>query len=425
MEKIPSIESPVLEKLPFEEEPSFLEKHINTFFNEITKADDLSPEKIKTGVKTAFNEVGIEVMKRVKPTIEKASRFKRLEIIERCIQETAYYYADLHDELLEISLLAEGSQNITSEKIIEIREEIKDTLTTYEGRTLLSMYVNRNKTFDSKTYNTENAALQQFLAKYYIRNSDNMEKIGPRLDTFGKKIFEKVFGKSERDEDHPYEQIKKGVISLAEATMHLESQGNRVFFPPPRIDAEKEIDLFAIEGSLAERFENELSDLFSRNFSIEELSSKNIDPEILKNIRIIQVKTCRPLLEKYIDTRKDYEQTPTPLEKILEETTLNTIDLGETNEKIIKETTFQTNTISGIGNHRSRVAVLSCDVIPTGAVVSYSSDYEVANNLKGSKKAIAEDLKEAISFFRRAPRDITKKSYLYVNHTNEILETKE
>jgi hypothetical protein len=428
MERMPMFEDNTLEQIPQEEsviqkEQPYWKKFTNIFFNEITKTDNPSPEKIENEVKKAFNGVGVETAERFGKTLEKARKLECIQVVEACVDRMALDYADLHDELVEMSLLAEGSQHITPERMAEVRKETKIALETQRGRTLLLMYTNRRKAPDNKTHYGENAALQQALAQVYLSNSNNIDVIGPRLDTFGKKLFEKRFGNEEE-----YERIKKGVISLAEAHMHLESQGNKVFFPPPKIDAERGIDLFSIEGSVASRFENEINNLFSRNFSIEELNEKNLDPELLKSIRGVQVKTRHHLLEKYVDTYKNHRQEPVSLEQVLEETSLNNIDLGGTNQKVLEGTTFQTSTIAGIGNHRSRAVILSCNSSERNKAsysASYSSDYEAPNNLRGPKKEMAKDFQEAVSFFGQAPKEITKMSYLYIDHTEDIIKTAE
>lgn len=371
-----------------EESPELKEVLSERFLDVLAK--NPSTEKIVQELKNRFNEMETATKSAFDKSLDLTRAPERVKIVESFTEKTALEYISLHKKLVGMLDLMPELEGAEREQIIE---ESQKTVAFYEGHTLLSFYVNRHsekkKSVDSLIKNTENAALQQSLAKYYLRHRDDLDEIEPRLDTYGKKAF----GSKE-----DYEGFKRGVVNLANAYQHLESMGHEVFFPPPRMDAQQAIDLFYIEKSACEEF-GDVAKMFSRkNFSAEDFAG--LDPSLLSHIYGVQVKTRHNLQETYEDLYRDPHK-PKSLNQILEEMSLDKSCFDCLDEDVVRNTKVLSNSMKGVTNHESLATMFICPPIKGR---SYSFHGDPSENMdatdRRTKKA-RDDIQELITFLGR------------------------
>jgi hypothetical protein len=248
---------------------------------------------------------------------------------------------------------------------------------------------------------SEIAALQQSMAKYYLRNADLMGQIGGRLDKY---FFENVFKGSDRD----FNSYKYGVINLANACLHLESKGFRVFFPPARLDARNQIDLVCVEETAMAEFEYEVNEFFTRGYSIEDLSS--IDPALAAHVYVTQVKSRGNLAQTY----KDISQEGSTLTDVIQAQSLSESHFDELDADIIEKTRVSTNELKGVTSNQSRAVVYTCPPVRGRSFVYRSGMSDnMHNELGRSEQKFRDDTREAIAFAGQAVHSVAK-AYIYV-----------
>ena len=362
-----------------------------------------STKDIAGKIKGSFNEMETATYKAFSESIDSAKGPERVEKIEAFVDLSALEYISLHEKLTEDLELADLDEN-EREEIFQISQE---TAAFCEGRSLLALYANRNnekkKSMSSLPKNTENAALQQSLAKYYLRHSDNLDEIEPRLDRYGKKAFG-----SEED----YESFNRGVVSLTDAYRHIESMGYDVFFPPPKMDAEQAIDLFYTDEQAQEYFDGDMESFFSKNFSMDDLTRLN--PEIRSHIYGVQVKTRHNLKNTYEDLFEDHLSKLERFEDMLNELSVNNVHVGF-NEKISEATEFSSNETEGMRKENSLAMMFKR---PPVEKASYSSNGELYEDEDPRKNKIIKDLQEIGSFF--CQNSIFGSAYILVEHIRSL-----
>ena len=358
-----------------------------------------STKDIAGEFKRSFNEMETVTYKTFSEVIDSARGFERREKIKAFVNLSALEYISLHEELTENLELADLDENERE----EIFQTSQETAAFCEGRSLLALYANRNnekrKGMSSLDKNTENAALQQSLAKYYLRYSDNLDEIEPRLDKYG----EKVFGSKEE-----YESFNRGVVSLTDAYRHIESMGHKAFFPPPEMDAGQAIDLFYIDKNAQEYFDGDMESFFSKNFSMDDLAS--LDPEVRSHIYGVQVKTRHNLKNTYEDFFENHLSRSEKFEDMLNELSVNNVHVGF-NENISEATEFSSNETEGLRKENSLAMMFKR---PPVEEVSYSSDGELYEDEDPRKNKIIKDLQEIGSFF--CQNSIVGSAYILVEH---------
>ena len=377
------------------------EEFISNRFWEILDKNPLTKE-IVGEIKNNFNELVKVDNKVFGDSLDSSKNIERLDLIKAFTEKTTLDYFSLNEKFIEnLDFVSE----LNEEDRKEIIQESKNTSILCEGRTLLSFYAKRNlekkKSIDSSARNTEKAALQQSLAKYYLRHFDDLENIESRLDNYGKKLL---------DSEEEYESLKRGVVSLANAYKHLESMGNDVFFPPPEMDAKREIDLLCVENSDDGSF-GEIEKAFLKgNFSIEDL--KELDPVLLSHISGVQVKTGHNLEEIYGNLCHNFDN-PESLEELLEKMSLDESCFDCLPEKVVKETTVFLNLIkNGVHHYESIATIFKCPSIKRSPY-SYNENFpEKISEMERKIKKVVNDIQASVSFSGQIPE--IGSEYLFV-----------
>ena len=363
-----------------------------------------STKKIVGEIKNHFNEMERSTNRAFDDSLDSAKNPERLGLIKDFAEVKTLEYFSLHEALIEkLDFVSE----LTEEEKEEIIQESGNTAVLYEGRTLLSFYANRNnekkKSINSPVRNTENAALQQSLAKYYLRHPDDLENIEQRLDNYGKKVL---------GSEEEYESLKRGVISLANAYKHLESLGNNVFFPPPEMDALQEIDLLCIENSDDGGFGETEKAFFNSNFSVEEL--KKLDPDLLSCVYGVQVKTGHNLEEIYGNIGHGFDN-PETLDELLEEMSLDESCFDCLDENVVKETTVFSNLVKdGVNHCKSIATIFKCPSVERSPYSYNENFYEKITAMDQKIKKVVNDIQSSVNFSRQIPE--IGSEYLFVEN---------
>ena len=301
-------------------------------------------------MKVRFNEMEVVTKRAFDDSLESARSHERLEIIDLFARRSALHYRSLQKIMVEMLELA---THLSEEEVDEVIKESHKIAVFYEGHTLLSFYANRTgldkRGVDSLKRNTENAALQQYMARFYLENSGELEDVEKKLDSYGKRAFGSEIG---------YEAFKKGVISLADAYNHMESLGRRAFFPPPKMDAEIEMDLISVDSEVYDKNADELEEFFNSNFSLKDL--KELESKFDAPVYGVQVKTRHGLKDIY----PDIEEGEKGLDEILKELSLSQDDLDGLDSRVIEETKVSSSNIESVTGGGSSAVVFSCEPIP-------------------------------------------------------------
>lgn len=367
-----------------------------------------SVEKIVEGIKSQFNEVETATNNSFNKSLDLAKSPERVRLIELFAEKTGLDYFSLHENFVEMLDLVPDLKEEEREKIIQ---ESEKTLALCEGRTLLSFYANRNpenkKKLTSPDTNTEKAALQQSLAKYYLHHSDKLEGIQVRLDNFGKKAL---------GSEEEYERIKRGVFSLANAYQHLESMGHQVFFPPPEMDARREIDLLYVENLSSENLSETEKAFFNGNFSVEELA--NLDPSLLSRVSGVQVKTGHNLKETYGNLFHSLDN-PEPLKDVLQGASLDESCFDCLSEEVVKKTTVSLSLVrKGVGHCKSLATVFACPSVEKSPYSSNENFYEKMRTMSRKAQEIIKNVQSSVNFSEQVPRGIGS-AYVFVEGLSE------
>ncbi len=357
-----------------------------TLLEKEPKAEDIVKE-----IKTRFNEMETVTKRAFDDSLESVSSHERLRMVDLFARRSALDYISLHKTLVEMLDFASYLSEEEKETIIE---ESQKTAKFFEGHTLLSFYANRKglekkKSIDSLKRNTENAALQQFMAQYYLRHFDNLENIEGKLDSYGRRAFG-----SEED----YESFKRGVVSLADAYSHIESMGKKAYFPPPRMDAENEIDLISIDPDTNEEKKEEIEEFFYKDFSLNDLVEFGSNLE--SSVYGIQVKTRHKLK----DTYKEVDDSGLKLNDLLKDLPFDGEDFEGLDSKVVEDTEIHLNNTESVTGKNSSAIIFSCEPVSERSFTFGGvSEEDVLNkkNIDKNTKKIASDIQEISTFMGR------------------------
>ncbi|MCK5096346.1 MAG: hypothetical protein KAR24_03265 [Candidatus Pacebacteria bacterium] len=378
------------------------EKPLRRFEKEIEK--DPSPENTLRKMKDCFNQTEGAVKRMFDEVVLNAGKYERVNDIQNLAYRSSLGCTALKDEL--ISKIPEGISVREREDLIE---EMEETSVYYKGRALLSFVsqreeIDKKKHSDPATRNTERAALQQTLAQYYLEHADIMEKVNPRLDVYA---VGSVFNSMD-----DYGAFRYGVINLANACLHLESQGFETFFPPAKLDAKQQIDLVGVKKSAMEEYGDEIRELLRRGYSTKDLSE--LDPELAASICVVQVKS-RGNLER---TYSKVEDANGELPKILKSMSLDKSDFDGVNNTIMSETVIQMNELEGVTKNKSRAAVCIC---PPVEKQGYSSDGYSSSSMSGNFRSpvdkFKKDTREMMAFMGQVLN--VASAYIYVEEMDK------
>lgn len=383
-----SFESTSFKKRPTEEssqENNFEEDLTDRFLDLLEKEPTI--EEVVREIKIRFNEMEVVTKRAFDDSLEAARSHERLRIIDLFAQRSALHYMSLQKIMVEMLELA---THLSEEEKDGVVEESQNIAVFYEGHTLLSFYANRagldKKNVDSLRRNTENAALQQFMAQFYLKNHSELGQVEGKLDSYGRRAF---------GSDESYGAFKRGVVSLADAYNHIKSFGHQAFFPPPKMDAETEIDLVSVDSEIYEKNINEMDEFFESNFSLSDL--KGMESKFKSPVYGIQVKTRHGLKETYPEIKEEEKD----LNGLLSELSLAMEDFGGLDSRVIEETRINTSEVKSVTGNDSSAVVFSCRPI-SDRTFSFGTESKFSENSYDKERfKVKDDIQELSTFMGR------------------------
>ena len=187
-----------------------------------------SAKEIVSEIKRNFSEMEISINKAFDKLPNPTKDFdERIRKIEAFVRLSALEYISLHEDIVKFLKLADLEEN-EKEEVIRISQKM---IALYKGRSLLALFANRNNKKRKGIFllieNKENMMIKRSLARYFLHCSGNLDEIEPYLNKYG----ERAFGLKEN-----YESFRCRAIGIADAYCHMESMGDKVFFPSPKME---------------------------------------------------------------------------------------------------------------------------------------------------------------------------------------------
>ena len=386
-----------------DQEPNMVDGFTDEFLDLLDK--DPSVKEVAQEFNKYFNEL------KVVSEGEYKENFKgfwegRVEDSRLFLEQSETDFLELRNNLIDMVDL--GDFNDLEKEYVKYEAQKLAVLNSV--RIILSIFPEVEKTKINNEHSlfikrSEQAGLQQFLARLMIENQEIYADIETKIDQTGKKKF----GSEER-----YEEIKDGVISLVKASYQYESMGDDVYFAPAKIDAGQAIDLYKVKKIISDRV-----DSFMRNdFEVDGL--EGLDEECRENIVGVQVKTQRNLEKVFSGEYRKAVDEGLSLSEFVRSVGLEDGCLDGIDSFVLENATFHSYRSEGVAHKESDSIILSCPSNNEERVMRYGGK-DISSN-KYPERDIISIIQDAGTFFSRRNKEM---EYIIINNKKEYFQKKD
>lgn len=319
------------------------------------------------------------------------------------VLHSALQFADLHDDLRQHVELGDFSPE-EQELIVH---EIDKMKVLYTARSLISFYALQDsmKThgdMQSLAKREENSVMLRSLAELVLDDPALFAEIEDGFDKTGKKVFQ--------DE---YPSIKSGLMGLVNAVYHCRSMGYRVYYAPPAIDAQHEIDLFCVPETDMSQGDSELENFLRSDFSHADLTTL---PQVSREKIVgMQVKSKTHLHDIFGQMYNDDGGKLTTLAQAFDTLQINKQTLGGVDEHSLDVVNFSTLRTVGFRDEETEAIYMTGIQDDRHTSMSFDPNMPIERDYK--KRIVANIAESAIRTMKRNPG--INIGYMVVNYKND------